>query len=85
MSEYAGRKWFYIHRNDAGREAYREEYVQWLEKEIERLREFVSGQPCECCDEYGRPKPHPCERCLLLGRREDEEVSDERKRNRGCP
>lgn len=38
MSEYTGKKWFTIHRNDAGSEAYRDEYVKWLESKIEGLK-----------------------------------------------
>lgn len=38
MSEYTGKKTFPIHRNDAGSDAYRDEYVRWLQAEVERLR-----------------------------------------------
>ena len=33
--------------------------------EMERLRDFVVSQPCECYTEYGKRKPEPCERCRL--------------------
>ena len=36
-----------------------------LHDEIERLRDFVVSQPCECYTEYGKRKPEPCERCRL--------------------
>lgn len=34
--------------------------------------QLVKSQPCECADEYGKPFPRPCERCRLLGRKQDE-------------
>lgn len=42
------------------------EKIAELEREVERLRAFVAGQPCECYDEYGKRLPSPCERCRLL-------------------
>ena len=38
--------------------------------EIERLRDYVDGQPCECHDEYGTKRPRQCDRCRLLGKEE---------------
>ena len=35
------RKTFTIHRNDAGTEAYRDQYVHGLEAEIARLRDII--------------------------------------------
>lgn len=34
MSEYPGKKFFTIHPNDGGSEAYRNEYVAWLEQQL---------------------------------------------------
>jgi hypothetical protein len=31
------------------------------------LEDFVREQPCECTDEYHKPRPKPCDRCRLLG------------------
>lgn len=36
--QYAGDTCFIIHQDDAGSAAYRDEYVLWLEREIERLQ-----------------------------------------------
>jgi len=38
MSEYTKRKWFTIHKNDAGSEAYRDGYVKWLEEQLAEAR-----------------------------------------------
>lgn len=42
--------------------------VGWL---LEFYR-IVEAGPCECQDEYGKPFPNPCERCRLLGRKDNE-------------
>lgn len=63
---YAGQKRFTIHRNDAGSEAYRDEYVKHLEQQLtardERIAKLVQairelhrgtgedGDPCKFCD-----------------------------------
>jgi hypothetical protein len=44
--------------------------------EIERLQSFVEQQLCDCLDEYGNPRPQPCDRCQLLGQREGEPNAD---------
>lgn len=36
-------------------------------KRVTELEAFVRNSFCECYDEYGNPKPQPCERCQLLG------------------
>jgi hypothetical protein len=43
--KYTGKKYFTIHRNDAGTEAYHDRYVEWLEQQLadlkaQRLREL---------------------------------------------
>jgi hypothetical protein len=39
-----------------------------LADEVERLRDYVRDQFCECYDEYGTLKANvPCVRCRLLG------------------
>lgn len=35
MSEYTGKKTFVIHRNDVSQEAFRNEYVGWLQGKLE--------------------------------------------------
>ena len=39
MAEYNSPKgkYFRIHKNDAGTEAFRDEYVHWLEREVNKL------------------------------------------------
>lgn len=34
MSNYAGKKYFVIHANDAGSEAYTDQYTNWLERQV---------------------------------------------------
>jgi hypothetical protein len=42
---YTKPKTFVIHKNDAGTDAYRDQYVHALEAEIERLRAIVDKSP----------------------------------------
>uniref|UniRef100_A0A6M3II16 Uncharacterized protein n=1 Tax=viral metagenome TaxID=1070528 RepID=A0A6M3II16_9ZZZZ len=51
-----------------------QEMVLKRNAEIERLRDYVDGQLCDCHDEYGTRRPRQCDRCRLLGK---EESSDE--------
>jgi len=39
------KKYFTIHRNDAGSEAYTDEYVKYLEAEIEAVRKAIPDYP----------------------------------------
>lgn len=41
MTNYTKRKHFTIHRNDAGTEAYRDEYVRWLEDQVRQMTDAV--------------------------------------------
>lgn len=43
--------------------------IGWL---LEFYR-YVEAEPCDCADEWGNPRPHPCRRCRLLGQRLREE------------
>ena len=46
MSEKYGReKYFTIHENDAGLEAYRDEYVEWLEEQIKYRDDIIGLSP----------------------------------------
>jgi len=40
--------------------------IQLLADAAERLRVFAIAAPCECCDEYGKWLPAPCDRCRLV-------------------
>jgi len=51
-----------------------EPVLQDARAEIERLRDFVDGQACECHDEYGTKRPRQCDRCRLLGKEEARDV-----------
>jgi hypothetical protein len=54
--EYTGKKWFTIHENDAGTEAYRNEYVEWLEEESKRLEDIlrrIFPESCGNCRDNG--------------------------------
>jgi hypothetical protein len=52
---YTKPKTFVIHKNDAGTDAYRDQYVHALEAEIERLRAIVDKLPkCWRLNEQGQ-------------------------------
>ena len=40
--------------------------IKELEAQVQQLLAYVRDQPCECHDEYGKPKSWPCDRCVLL-------------------
>jgi hypothetical protein len=50
--------------------------IRQLQAEVAALREFVEDSFCECFDEYGQLKARTCDRCQILGRKEDEPVRD---------
>lgn len=62
MEAYDGGKWFTIHENDAGQEAFRETYVHWLENQLiearNRLRCVVRNcQRLDASRERDEPGP----------------------------
>ena len=45
VSDYAGKKHFTIHQNDAGSEAYDDRYVEWLEQNIKYRDDIIGLSP----------------------------------------
>ena len=41
MGDYTGKKYFTIHENDAGVEAYDDRYVEWLESQLASVKRIL--------------------------------------------